>query len=416
MQTKKNFTNIHFVNAGPEYLTEAIAVASEAFSVYNISRELYEHRFGSDPQYQYTQLRVGLVDSRVVAVIRLYWRTFRVGDVLIPMAIIGDVAVARNCQGTGIGHALMQDTLAYLKTREILLAWLGGRPSFYSQFGFSLMRESRLIIDSDSIRKSTDTISYVLSTSPEDLLKSGQWGQLWDTFCEGCYSKFQRDADFATWLLKDRNIGFTSDSLCISVFERTQLVSYAMVQRLGKRLVIQELAWQPDYIDTLTPVFNTLVKRFPECEEIVVGGPKRPDLIQWLTSQNIKWRYDELASFPMVHIIDIRGLLEALYPNWQKTVIPTEHIKPLAIIDMKGKVALIDWQKRRVRSIPIIDLPADAIILNPDRGQLVKLLLGFLSAKQLNLGTQLGLSNIDSDFIAALFASNTGFLGDLERA
>ena len=415
-QMENQISNIKFFNATPEHIDNAIKVAAEAFGVYNISKELYENRFKSDMNCRHSQLRVGVMDSTVVATIRLYWRTFCVGKASIPMVIIGEVAVAKAQQGSGIGHSLMRNTIEYLKGQGVLLAWLGGRPSFYNQFGFSLVTESRLMIDVKSALTFNDISQKALNTSPEDLIKDNQWCNLWDKFCEGCYSRFHRTHGFATWLLQDRNIGFANGTTSISLYENQQLIGYILAQQLGKNIFIHELAWKTGNVDSVGFLLKSVAKKFIDCEDIILGGPKRPDLRKWLASNKIKWRYEELTSFPMSLILDVCGLLKALYPNWQTTITEIENPKPLAMIDPKGSAVLIEWQSGEIKILPIFELPRNVIILNIDQGQLIKLLLGFCSAEDLSLGARLGLSQVDSDFLMAVFPNSSGFLGDLERA
>ena len=413
---KTQTPNIRFVNARPEHIADAINVASQAFSVYNIDRALHEHRFTSDPENRYSRIRVGILDSRVIAAIRLYWRTFSVAKASIPMAIIGDVAVAKDRQGSGIGHCLLQNTVEYLKEQRILLAWLGGRPSFYNQFGFSMLTESRLIIEPQSVLNFNNTTEHSLSTSPKDLLESGQWHQLWEVFRNDCYSRFHRSPDFSAWLLKDRNFGCTNDTTCLSLHDNQELTAYVLAQQLGKRISIHEIAWKNQNIDSVGILFKNLTNRFPHSQEIVLGGPSQPDLRKWMTLNNIGWRHEELASFPMSLILDRTGLIEAICQNWQTSITKTEKPKPLAIIGPDGSAALLNWQSHQAKTVPISALPENVIIVNIDQGQLIKLLLGFSSARQLNLAARLGLSQADSNILEALFPNSSGFLGDLERA
>ena len=63
-------------------------------------------------------------------------RSIGVCGVPTPAGIIAYVAVRGDCRGKGLGTALVEDAIDYLRKRGALVSHLSGAPSFYRRFGF----------------------------------------------------------------------------------------------------------------------------------------------------------------------------------------------------------------------------------------------------------------------------------------
>ena len=78
--------------------------------------ERYRQYTRGDSSYRYDQTRVVVVNGRIVATLRVWERSMRIGSCIIRIGGIGGVGTHPDCRGTGYATALMKDTIAYMRT------------------------------------------------------------------------------------------------------------------------------------------------------------------------------------------------------------------------------------------------------------------------------------------------------------
>ncbi|MDJ0278106.1 N-acetyltransferase [Sphingomonas sp. 2R-10] len=116
---------------------EVEALLDAAFGTDRHRRTAYRVRAGLSP---ITALSFAMVDDgRLVGAIQC-WPVQLDGDdgVALPLVMVGPVAVAPDRQGSGIGRALMAESIAAAGDDALLM--LVGDPDYYTRFGFTADR------------------------------------------------------------------------------------------------------------------------------------------------------------------------------------------------------------------------------------------------------------------------------------
>lgn len=404
---------LQFIDAGPEHHDAATRLAVEAFSVHGVSPE-YWNALRSDPDGRYTLRRVGVLDGEVVAHTRLYWRTIRVRRAAIPAAVIGDVCIDPRCQGRGLGHRLLENTVDLLRHRGVLIARLGGRCSFYRQFGFFVAPDLRLILDAACCRKVYRAVDVECGDQLDLLRRDDQWLDLWRQTTAACFSCVERDAAFGRWLLQDRAFDRNPGKAVCTLHRRGELVGYALAGGGGDDLHVLEVCCRADDQELAAMMIGELARRSPQARRVLVAGPALDQLRRLMQARGVHGELAYWVQLPMAAILDLRALVEALLPVWGEAW--TKQRRPLALAEEGGRFVLVDPGSSTARRIEPREVPAEALRLHLDRDELLRLLLGHVKASQLNLGFRHGLSLQELDLLGAVFSDDTGFFGGLENA
>ena len=120
-------------------LAEAIALQCLVFRP--DGHERYWQYVRGDSSYRYDQSRVVVVDGRVVAHLRVWERSRRIGSCIVRMGGIGGVCTHPDYRGDGYATALMQDTISYMRRvgydLSVLFSIIPCR--FYRQLGWGCL-------------------------------------------------------------------------------------------------------------------------------------------------------------------------------------------------------------------------------------------------------------------------------------
>lgn len=132
------------------------------------------------------QWRVGLQGTEIVCALRAAPSELWVGQSRVKSADIGEVAVAAEYQGRGIGSQAMEDCDGWLRESGYALARLGGLMRFYSRFGYEPFPRCYIEFPiSNCIRAGAARIDFV------EMLKSSRE-------IDGCVRPYDPDCDFKT--------------------------------------------------------------------------------------------------------------------------------------------------------------------------------------------------------------------------
>lgn len=90
-----------------------------------------------DPRFRPEHLRVVERDGRIIGVVNLIDRLVHIGSALVRCAIVAPLATAAAYQGSGIGSALMRDTLQWARQSGFHLSMLWGHTWLYPRYGYA---------------------------------------------------------------------------------------------------------------------------------------------------------------------------------------------------------------------------------------------------------------------------------------
>ena len=117
-------------------LDEVVELTCKAFRPNG--HERYRQYMSGDPSYRIDQTRVAIDAGRIVATLRVWERSFRIGARPIRMGGIGGVCTDPGCRGKGFGSALTSEAIDYMREAGYLISVLfSDVPShFYGRLGY----------------------------------------------------------------------------------------------------------------------------------------------------------------------------------------------------------------------------------------------------------------------------------------
>lgn len=131
---ERRVTEIRFRDASPEDADAVVAIVAAAFG-FDAGSDRWRHveEAYHSPTHHW---RLGERDGRVVAALYVARSRLRVGQGYLVKGDVGDVAVDPLLHGQGVGTAMMQDTVAWMRRQDYDISRLGGLVRFYSRFGY----------------------------------------------------------------------------------------------------------------------------------------------------------------------------------------------------------------------------------------------------------------------------------------
>jgi predicted N-acetyltransferase YhbS len=90
-----------------------------------------------DPRFRPEHLRVVERDRQIIGVVNVIDRMVHIGSAQVRCAIIAPLATAAAHQNTGVGSALMRDTLDWARKNGFQLSMLWGHPWLYPRYGYA---------------------------------------------------------------------------------------------------------------------------------------------------------------------------------------------------------------------------------------------------------------------------------------
>lgn len=418
MKTDPLLSAVHFADATPQQVPEAVDAAVSAFQVHgeHQNHAKWSHRFGSDPDFRYTTLRLGWLDRRVVATVRLYHRPLLVGPparrVEVSMAHVGDVGIVSDLAGRGLGHGLMQDTVRTMRERGATVANLGGRFSFYRQFGFFPFLEGVVQVDRALCERLAQPTEHTHVTTMGRLLEDDQWASLRADHLGDVYTQPIRTTDRHRWLLYDRNVAFKEKPVTAH-FENGRLLGVATGSGTpGAPISVNEICWVPGRDDIAEALLASLARRHPQCPSLRIGPPWRPSLASLLRRHGVPIEEVESASISMFSIIDLFALVRTLLPVWQIALQGHEGpIRPITFVAPAGRSLVVMPDIGECYDGDSRPHGPQALMLNLSHEELIRLFFGLTPAARLNLGFRLGLDDDAVRQLSAMFPADNGFFG-----
>lgn len=181
---------IEFRQAKAEDAEKILRVMGQAFG-----RELGSEKYERDKERIARDIDAHWVlaqKEKIVGAVHIRREAFQVGQTIVSKADVGEVCIAPNCQGQGLGTALMQKTVAQLKADGYALSRLGGYRRFYERFGWVPFPRGHIDFPLQGLTSRggfTDPVSY-LNRPEEDARIRAYDGHRDATTCEALYAAF----------------------------------------------------------------------------------------------------------------------------------------------------------------------------------------------------------------------------------
>ena len=107
----------------------------------------FKYHMTDDSSFDLEQVRVCVVDGRIVSHVRVSDRPIHVGAAVVRMGGIGAVSTRPECRGRGYSLALLWDTIRYMERAEYDLSMLfTGIPRHYARAGWVTFPEHRFSV------------------------------------------------------------------------------------------------------------------------------------------------------------------------------------------------------------------------------------------------------------------------------
>lgn len=123
--------------ARPSEYDAVLALIEQSFDPGDEAVVIAAATIRQDPRFQPEHLRVVERDGRIVGVVCVIDRLVHIGTALVRCAIIAPLATAPQHQGTGVGSALMRDTLEWARAHGFQLSMLWGHTWLYPRYGYA---------------------------------------------------------------------------------------------------------------------------------------------------------------------------------------------------------------------------------------------------------------------------------------
>ena len=84
-------------------------------------------------------------EEQIAGAVLVRREEIQVGRAVVPKADVGEVCIAPDCQGEGLGTALVRMTVEQLRAEGVPLSRLGGYRRFYERFGLTATRRFAIL-------------------------------------------------------------------------------------------------------------------------------------------------------------------------------------------------------------------------------------------------------------------------------
>lgn len=123
--------------ARPHEYDEIVTLVRTTFKRGDAAEAVLTTTIHNDPRFEPAKLRVVAEGQRIIGVVNVIDRFVRLGSVQVRCAIIAPLAVAAERQGTGVGSALMRDSLQWARQEGFQISMLWGHAWLYPRYGYA---------------------------------------------------------------------------------------------------------------------------------------------------------------------------------------------------------------------------------------------------------------------------------------
>jgi predicted acetyltransferase len=116
---------------------EVCDMAYSAFEQGDFERRIIKVTTEEDPNFRRGDLRVSVVDGKIVSMMMIIRRSIRIGSAAVNGAIVAPVATHKDFRGKGHCSAVMRNAVQYMKAQGFDITILWGIPWLYPRYGYS---------------------------------------------------------------------------------------------------------------------------------------------------------------------------------------------------------------------------------------------------------------------------------------
>ena len=277
--------------------------------------ERYSQYVRTDPSYRYDQSRVVVVNGEIVSTLRVWEREMRIGSIAVPMGGIGGVGTHPGQQGKGYATALMEETIAYMRTvgYDVGVLFSAIPCAFYRTLGWASVPLAGFRV--------TRRVSVGLGETDWGVMPFDEDRDLED--CIALYDK--HNAHQSGSLVRDRSYWNSGparlrDILPTVVARRgDRFGGYLNFQVGEKSANILEVAYDRTYPEALTALVSHLIQvcEQEEVEELHGDIPHRHPMVDLLVEGTAGDTFLTGNSAMMLYAVDLLSLLQRLLPELQ---------------------------------------------------------------------------------------------------
>ncbi|MGQ9555644.1 MAG: GNAT family N-acetyltransferase [Anaerolineae bacterium] len=346
---------ITFRDAGPADKDLVLAIVSAAFSFPPESGRWHhmEQMFTLPGRHW----RLVEVEGQSVATLCVTVSRLRVGEGHLVKADVGEVAVLPERQGQGIGTALMQDTVAWMRGQGYDFSRLGGLVRFYSRFGYvPFVRRYVEFYLRPGVGAGAATVMPAYLRRPSQLrvfpLDPGEWPH--------CQEMDKSVNAWRTGAFLDTAAAPPPDHCLVYREGDTPLAWVQLVEHpidrteFESRLTIGIVAWEPGREDAIAALVAHVLRLAHErgYDHVSARLPFEPALFAALTEAELPYKAVELheaAAATMVQVLNLRSFFEHLLPEldrrWCQADLP---LSADITIEMAGQTVTVSLRPGNV--------------------------------------------------------------------
>lgn len=123
--------------ARPSEYDQILALIEQTFPAGDGAAVIAGATIRQDPRFRPEHLRIVERSGRIIGVVNVIDRLVHIGAALVRCAIVAPLATEVASQGTGVGSALMRDTLQWARQNGFQLSMLWGHTWLYPRYGYA---------------------------------------------------------------------------------------------------------------------------------------------------------------------------------------------------------------------------------------------------------------------------------------
>ena len=365
--------------------------------------ERYWQYIKGDSSYRPSQIRVVVVNDRIVSTLRVWERRMRVGESLVTMGGIGGVCTHPSYRGVGYASALMRDTIGYLQTVGCDLGVLFTiiPEAFYRQLGWTSFPMHGFSVVCNSATQAADASAWQITdfNVETDLDAVVRLYDLANAQQSGVIARTRAYWDMAPCRIRG--------VLPTVVARRDGHISgYLNYEMGGERAEVREVGCVPNESEVLNALVGHLLKACEAhgVEKIEVKFPSRHPFSERLIAACDSLVTKTERSKMMLYAIDLPVLLRRLVVGWESQIADAEEtFAPLAVKLPTPNNQQIVLRHNADGTLQIVPEDTDAVDLGIDltEADFWQLLFGEIGWEQVSADASV--SPEISAFLATLF-------------
>ena len=260
--------------------------------------EYFRSRYKVEPEHSMSDHIVAEIDGKIVGHIAIFKKNVLYYGQPLLMGDIANVCTIPEERGKGIASQLMKHALDKMRKEGYVLSSLGGRPKFYSRFGFNNIAPE---VQVEFKAKNTGTVLRLFE--PDDV----EWMlELYNSEIKGKTGPLVRESKYFQSLVK-----YIKEFYALVLKDRSGYIYLNMVKS-GNYLEIMEIMGinEESIIELLKGVMN--YAESVGCKKVILHCPVFPDMKfrRALISLSDEVMSETLALGRMWRIVDLGGFLK----------------------------------------------------------------------------------------------------------